>query len=75
MPHTSLREAEVVVSRLRTAIHLESELKVTVSAGLTEISHSSEQSYKRADIALYESKSSGRNRVSILPACEASTIA
>ncbi|MGD8116688.1 sensor domain-containing diguanylate cyclase [Vibrio sp. TRT 29B02] len=75
MPHTSLREAEVVVNRLRTAIHLESELKVTVSAGLTEISHSSEQSYKRADIALYESKSSGRNRVSILPACEASTIA
>lgn len=75
MPHTSLREAEVVVNRLRTAIHLENELKVTVSAGLTEISDSSEQSYKRADIALYESKSSGRNRVSILPACEASTIA
>lgn len=75
MPHTTLSEAEVVVNRLRTAIHLENDLNVTVSAGLTEVSESSAQSYKRADIALYESKSSGRNCVSVLSVSEASTIA
>jgi diguanylate cyclase (GGDEF)-like protein/PAS domain S-box-containing protein len=75
MPHTALAEAEVVVNRLRTAINLESDLNITVSAGITELSSSSEQTYKRADIALYESKSSGRNQVSVFPASEASSIA
>lgn len=75
MPHTELREAETVLNRIRIAINLESKLNITVSAGLTEMSGSPEETYKRADIALYESKSGGRNQVSTLSVIEADTIA
>ncbi|MCG9580696.1 diguanylate cyclase [Vibrio tubiashii] len=75
MPHTDLREAEMVLNRVRTAINIESELNITVSAGATEISAKPEETYKRADIALYESKSLGRNQVSILSVSETHSIA
>jgi len=75
MPHTSIGEAEIVVNRLRTAIHLETNMGITVSAGVTEICSRSSDSYKRADIALYESKSLGRNQVSVLSTHESESIA
>ncbi|MDN3685853.1 hypothetical protein QW180_29080 [Vibrio sinaloensis] len=75
MPHTPLNEAEIVVNRLRTAIHIESELGITISAGVTDICEDSSASYKRADIALYESKTLGRNQVNVLTTSENSSIA
>ncbi|EEX94088.1 sensory box/GGDEF family protein [Vibrio orientalis CIP 102891 = ATCC 33934] len=75
LPHTDLREAEVVLNRIRVAVSLESELNITVSAGLTEICSHQDETYKRADIALYESKSLGRNKVSILSMTENDSIA
>lgn len=75
MPHTELKEADIVLNRLRTAINITSELSITVSAGATEISDSAKEAYKRADIALYESKSLGRNRVTLLSFVEEDSIA
>ncbi|MFM2586795.1 GGDEF domain-containing protein [Vibrio sp. TBV020] len=75
MPHTDLREAEMVLNRIRIAVNLESELNITVSVGVTEICEVQEESYKRADIALYESKSLGRNQVSVLSVSESHSIA
>ncbi|WP_282065057.1 sensor domain-containing diguanylate cyclase [Vibrio rotiferianus] len=64
MPHTSAKEAEIVLSRLRVAVEIHTELSVTISLGYTDLSANSTRSYKCADIALYEAKSSGRNCVS-----------
>lgn len=75
MPHTDLSEAEMVLNRIRIAVNLESELNITVSVGVTEICQRQEETYKRADIALYESKSLGRNQVSVLSVSESSSIA
>lgn len=75
MPHTDLATAEMVLNRVRISINLENELDVTVSAGITDISEQPEMTYKRADIALYESKSLGRNLVSVMPASETHSIA
>ncbi|MFZ3420006.1 sensor domain-containing diguanylate cyclase [Vibrio harveyi] len=65
MPHTTTQEAEVVLNRLRVAVELSSDRSVTVSVGYSDVTADRTRSYKCADIALYESKSSGRNRVSI----------
>ncbi|MDC5804023.1 diguanylate cyclase [Vibrio europaeus] len=65
MPHTSITEAELALDRLRIAIDLEANIPVTVSIGVTDFIADSTRCYKCADIALYESKSSGRNRVSV----------
>lgn len=75
MPHTPLDEAEVVVNRLRTAVNLESDLNITVSGGVTDICSKPGDSYKRADIALYESKTLGRNQVNVMASAEANSIA
>ncbi|NOH81096.1 sensor domain-containing diguanylate cyclase [Vibrio sp. RE86] len=75
MSHTDLVTAETVLNRVRISIHLESELNITVSVGITEISEQPEMTYKRADIALYESKSMGRNQVSVMSASESHSIA
>lgn len=64
MPHTAVHEAEVVLNRLRVAIGAEQGTPVTISIGVTDLTANSTRSYKCADIALYESKSSGRNQVS-----------
>ena len=64
MPHTSAKEAEIVLSRLRVAVEIHAELSVTISLGYTDLTANSTRSYKCADIALYEAKSSGRNCVS-----------
>ncbi|MBW3697186.1 diguanylate cyclase [Vibrio sp. T187] len=65
MPNTSLQEAEVVLNRLRLCISMEEGTPITVSIGFTDLTANTTRSYKCADIALYESKSSGRNLVSL----------
>ncbi|HGO5301306.1 diguanylate cyclase [Vibrio harveyi] len=65
MPHTTTQEAEVVLNRLRVAVELSSDRSVTISVGYSDVTADRTRSYKCADIALYESKSAGRNRVSI----------
>ncbi|MCG9595756.1 sensor domain-containing diguanylate cyclase [Vibrio sp. Isolate25] len=75
MPHTRLQEAEIVTNRLRTSVSLEHSEKITVSVGVTDMDGSIENTYKRADVALYESKSLGRNSVSILASDEMDTVA
>ncbi|UPR55534.1 sensor domain-containing diguanylate cyclase [Vibrio sp. ED004] len=67
MPHTSLPEAKRVLDRLRIEIELAAGTKVTVSVGFTDLTSNSTRSYKCADVGLYESKSSGRNTVSMCP--------
>jgi two-component system, NtrC family, C4-dicarboxylate transport sensor histidine kinase DctB len=72
LPDTATGEALPVAERLRDAIERlqvrlgERELHVTVSIGLSEFAASEvslEKAFARADIALYEAKRSGRNRV------------
>ncbi|KAB2826636.1 diguanylate cyclase [Aliivibrio finisterrensis] len=63
LPNTQLQEAEIILNRLRVAVSLNDHIKVTISAGITDICNSREASYKRADLALYESKASGRNQI------------
>ncbi len=65
MPHTSLVEAEVVLNRLRIAVDLQESIPVTISVGFSDLTADSTRTYKCADIALYESKSCGRNKVSM----------
>lgn len=78
LPYTHIDEAKIVAERLRKAIEKtlipidieESEtkfLKVTISIGLAEFNNkeTGEELFERADKALYESKTSGRNKVSI----------
>ncbi len=65
MPHTTLQEAEMCLNRLRLTIELNRNISVTVSIGVTDLTANSTRSYKCADIALYEAKSSGRNRVAV----------
>lgn len=65
MPHTELKDAIMVVNRLRVAVSQIDKYKVTISGGLTDIGLSSERAYKCADLALYESKANGRNTISI----------
>ncbi|WP_394134235.1 sensor domain-containing diguanylate cyclase [Aliivibrio fischeri] len=76
LPNTSLKEAEMILNRLRVAIHLADGPKtITVSGGVTDICDSGEATYKRADLALYESKTAGRNQISCFPSSEMDQIA
>ncbi|PJC85833.1 diguanylate cyclase [Vibrio sp. HA2012] len=65
MPHTGLDEAERVLNRIRSSIATDTRIPTTISIGVTDLTEEGTRSYKCADIALYESKSIGRNRVSI----------
>lgn len=76
LPNTSLKEAEVILNRLRVALHLaDGPQTITVSGGITDICDSGEATYKRADLALYESKTAGRNQISCFPSSEMDQIA
>ncbi|WP_122035332.1 sensor domain-containing diguanylate cyclase [Aliivibrio sp. EL58] len=75
LPNTQLQEAEIILNRLRVAVYLYDDIKVTISGGVTDISNSSEASYKRADLALYESKTAGRNQISCFSSDEMAQIA
>ncbi len=74
MPDTNLDLAAKIAERVRSEVQRErfavtddgSRIAVTVSIGLAERGHDGEPGrlFRRADRALYRSKSSGRNRVS-----------
>jgi len=75
VPATTGAEGAVVAERVRTAIEcalitvvdLDEPLRVTASIGVAELNNGSLESGEalvaRADAAVYEAKSSGRNRV------------
>ncbi|GAA5218298.1 diguanylate cyclase [Corallincola platygyrae] len=65
MPMTPREGAEILVERIRDKLHkLTDEPKFTVSMGMTVAiaGDETEELLKRADMALYEAKASGRNR-------------
>jgi diguanylate cyclase (GGDEF)-like protein len=71
LPETSPSEAEVVAERLRDQISREIislgaiEINVTISMGISEASQSSscKELIGQSDLAMYEAKNTGRNRV------------
>lgn len=63
MPETNKRSAFEAIYRLKEIIQSKSVLGITISGGITTINRSVEQSYRRADKALYRAKTLGRNRV------------
>lgn len=66
LPHTSMEEAQAVLERLRLAIYDKHHKQVTISIGFTNVSAIAEDVYQRADMALYEAKACGRNKVNSL---------
>ena len=78
LPFTHIDEAKIVGERLRKAVEEalitinkdtddEKQIKVTISMGLAEFDskESGEALFERADKALYEAKTSGRNQVKV----------
>lgn len=72
LPNTKKSDAFIVAERVRLAIdkttvnHNSYQMKATISIGISEIIYSDknyEPVIKRADIALYEAKDTGRNKV------------
>ncbi|EKO3565258.1 sensor domain-containing diguanylate cyclase [Vibrio metschnikovii] len=66
LPHTPIEEAQAVIERLRIKVYQLHAQNVSISAGISDIMGSEQETYQRADKALYESKATGRNQVSIL---------
>lgn len=74
LPETQLDEAREIAERLRHAALQpmtigDLELTVSISLGVTEADEDSSLSHllQRADVALYQAKHEGRNRVVVLP--------
>lgn len=72
LPETEVGQAAVIAERIRKDLScrnistLSGAVKATVSIGLSEVSnedHNIEDTLHRADLALYESKETGRNRI------------
>ncbi|SAK60364.1 diguanylate cyclase [Caballeronia arationis] len=76
LPQTSLADAQAVLERLRKRFHhehcahLPEEAALSVSIGITELAEgdATEWILSRADLALYEAKSRGRDRSEVRPA-------
>ncbi len=72
LPDTELETAAIIAERIRNTVekHPFANRQITVSIGVTQ--HSSyetgAQLVQRADVALYEAKTNGRNCVQLLPA-------
>ncbi len=68
MPYTSIEDANTVLERLRVELSQHETIKpnVTISIGITNMGESAEETYKRADSALYQSKENGRNRITTI---------
>jgi diguanylate cyclase (GGDEF)-like protein len=69
LPHTNCKEAKIISERLRKKVenHFQNEMKITISMGVSNCPESStvlESLIKKADEALYESKRTGKNKVS-----------
>jgi len=72
MPETRAKEAQKLLERLRRSVHkikVGENLPMTISCGIAESAAEQEESasevMRRADLALYEAKSAGRNCVKI----------
>lgn len=74
LPETDIKGASEVAEKLRKAIeniefiHREDIIKITVSIGLTQVTPSDKEIgtlFDRMDMAMYEAKKEGRNRVAI----------
>jgi len=72
MPETPIENAHILVEKIRETVEQHTfadELKITVSFGLAEFteSESLETLISNADLALYDAKQAGRNRISCWP--------
>lgn len=70
LPNVGLKEAELVLERVRKNVEEHIFLgsgKITISIGLVEIKEGENihDAIKRSDIALYNAKSTGRNKISL----------
>ncbi len=72
---TSIEEATYILNRLRKSIYTNSDIPCTISCGITDVTSVPENVYKRADIALYDAKSTGRNKIITQPSDEMSETA
>lgn len=79
LPETTSEEARIVAERLKATLKeasfnpcLGKEVKITISIGITEYSPKEDISsfVQRADKAMYISKESGRDRITVLPSKE-----
>ncbi|MCE0496015.1 sensor domain-containing diguanylate cyclase [Vibrio salinus] len=71
---TSSEDASYILNRIRKSIHTNSDIPCSISCGITNITSSPENVYKRADVALYDAKSTGRNKIITLLTEEISEI-
>lgn len=70
LPHTNSNEAKSISERVRNKVedHFKNDIKITISMGVSNCPESSivlEDLIKKADDALYESKTSGKNKVTL----------
>jgi len=66
---TALKKADEVLERVRhdAFVHESHEIRFTISIGIAQLSPSETVAawYKRADLALYNSKNTGRNKATV----------
>lgn len=79
LPETNLSSAQTLAERINRSVSNQpfetsaGELAITVSIGVSALKHASDETddvLRRADEALYESKSSGRDQVTVAPTAD-----